>query len=252
MDQSSIERAEEILGHRFQDRELLERALTHASLVESRHDSNERMEFLGDAVLGLVVCDYLYRQFSDLLEGEMTKIKSSAVSRRQCAELGEDLGLDELLRLGKGMSNRAALPGSVVAAAFESLIGALFLDAGLDAARAFILRVIEPRIAVAARSGHQSNFKSVLQQTAQQVLNRTPQYIVLDEQGPDHAKCFEIRVEIDGRQFDSAWGPSKKQAEQEAALQALLELDFAERMANGEIAIRPLQGVEEYEEDPFE
>ena len=237
MDSNEIRTAEELLGHQFEDKQLLVRALTHASLVDSRLQSNERLEFLGDAVLGVVVCQWLFDQYEELLEGDLTKIKSTVVSRRTCADVADELGLDELLRLGKGMSTRAALPGSVLAAVYESLIGAVFLDGGLDAARRFILKGLKPRIDRAARSGHQYNFKSVLQQTAQQVLGQTPQYVVLDEQGPDHAKCFEICVEIGARRFGSCWGPSKKQAEQQAALTALLELGFAERRENDEVRI---------------
>lgn len=238
MEQLNQDRIERLLGHRFSDPELLQRALTHASLVESRLESNERLEFLGDAVLGLVVCSYLYDEYPDLLEGEMTKIKSTVVSRRVCAEIASSLGLDEMLRLGKGMSRHANLPGSVLAAVFEALVGALYLDGGLEVARRFILGLMRPRIEEAARSGHQSNFKSVLQQTAQQMLGLTPQYIVLDEKGPDHAKCFEVAVEIGARRFGSCWGPSKKQAEQDAALQALRELGYVSTGENGDIRIR--------------
>ena len=238
MDLVDIERIEQVLGHRFTDHDLLNRALTHASLVDSRLQSNERLEFLGDAVLGVVVCSHLYDEYDELLEGEMTKIKSTVVSRRVCAEIASALGLDELLRLGKGMSRHAALPGSVLAAVFESLVGALYLDGGLEVARRFILRTMRPRIEEAARSGHQHIFKSVLQQTAQQILGQTPQYVVLDEKGPDHAKCFEITVEIGARRFGSCWGPSKKQAEQDAALQALKELGFAVSGDDGDIRIR--------------
>lgn len=237
MNTIDIQRIEQLLDHPFADHDLLKRALTHASLVDSRLQSNERLEFLGDSVLGLVVCSYLYDQYEDLLEGEMTKIKSTVVSRKVCAEVAAALGLDELLRLGKGMSRHAALPGSVLAAVFESLVGALYLDGGLEVARKFILRTMNPRIEEAARSGHQSNFKSVLQQTAQQMLGQTPQYVVLDEKGPDHAKCFEVAVEIGARRFASCWGPSKKQAEQDAALQALKELGLATSSANGDVQI---------------
>lgn len=232
--------AEELLGHEFSDQDLLEKALTHASLVDSRLQSNERLEFLGDAVLGLVVCDHLHRRFPELLEGEMTKIKSTVVSRRVCAEVALDLGFGELLRLGKGMDLRSELPKSVLAAVYESVIGALFVDGGLEAARAFIMKCLERRIEKAAKSGHQSNFKSVLQQASQQMLDMLPQYIVLDEKGPDHAKCFEVCVEIGARRFGSCWGASKKQAEQAAALEALIELKAAERADDGEIRILPI------------
>src|SRR5262245_35306994 len=103
MEPKEIRAAERLLGHRFQDTELLAQALTHASVADSRLQSNERLEFLGDAVLGLVVCEYLFAQYDDLLEGELTKIKSSVVSRRTCADIATALGLEELLRLGKGL-----------------------------------------------------------------------------------------------------------------------------------------------------
>jgi ribonuclease III len=238
MQSEEIAKAEQLLGYRFKDHQILKRALTHASLADSRLQSNERLEFLGDAVLGMVVCEYLFSNYDDLLEGEMTKIKSTVVSRRVCARIALELGLDELLRLGKGMSNREALPGSVVAAVYEALIGAMYLDGGLEAVKQFILNDLMPWIERAAESGHQSNFKSVLQQAAQQYLSMTPQYMVLDEKGPDHAKCFEVCVEIGARRFPSCWGPSKKQAEQDAALLALEQLGFAMRGENGDIVIQ--------------
>ena len=132
MQQADQDRLEQILGYRFKDVNLLELAITHASLADRRLESNERMEFLGDAILGMVVCDFLFRNFTDLLEGELTKIKSTVVSRRTCAEVAHEMHLADLVRLGKGMSNRRTLPGSVVAATFEALIGAVFLDGGLE------------------------------------------------------------------------------------------------------------------------
>jgi ribonuclease-3 len=216
---------------------LLHLALTHASLADDRLQSNERLEFLGDAILGMIVCEYLFVNYPDLLEGEMTKIKSAVVSRNICAKIAKQTGLDELVRLGKGLSSRAALPSSVAAAVYESLIGAVYLDAGLEAVKAFVLRDLEQRIITAADSGHQQNFKSVLQQMAQQEFNSTPQYVVLDEKGPDHAKCFEVAVSIGSRRFASTWGPSKKHAEQSAALEALLELGHAERNDDGDVRL---------------
>jgi ribonuclease-3 len=253
MDPSEICSAERLLGHAFADKALLAQALTHASVAESRLDSNERLEFLGDAVLGIIVCDYLYDRYGDLLEGELTKIKSSVVSRRTCAEIAAVLGLDELLRLGKGLADRQALPKSVLAAVYESLIGALYVDGGLDVAREFILQGLEATIEQAAGSGHQHNFKSVLQQTAQESLRQQPQYIVLDEKGPDHAKCFEVCVEIGARRFASCWGASKKQAEQQAALEALFELGFARRAGDGEVRLcRPGKTSRSVETEPLD
>ncbi len=240
MEPSDIQRAEELLGHTFHDKALLKHSLTHASLADSRLASNERLEFLGDAILGMLVCEHLFSRFDDLLEGDLTKIKSAVVSRRTCAEVADELGLDEFLRIGKGMSDRRSLPGSVLAAVYESLIGALYLDGGLEVTRKFIMRDLAPIIDKAASTGHQSNFKSVLQQASQQSCQLTPQYVVLDEKGPDHAKCFEVCVEIGARRFSSCWGPSKKQAEQQAALEALFELGFATRDDQGEVQIPQL------------
>ncbi len=228
MDESALQRCEDLTGYRFQDGELLSLALTHSSVADSRLESNERMEFLGDAVLGLVVCQELYERYDDLLEGQMTKIKSSVVSRRTCAEVTEALGLCELLYLGKGMPTPERLPQSVSAAVFESLIGGIYLDGGLSPAREFILAHLLSFIEEAFENEHQRNFKSVLQQVAQRRWSTTPEYHLLDEKGPDHSKCFEVAVSIAGRHFSSAWGMSKKEAEQEAARRALEELGVVE------------------------
>jgi ribonuclease III, bacterial len=228
-----VERCQCVLGHTFADSGLLLLALTHSSLSDSRLESNERLEFLGDAVLGLIVCEQIYRLFPDALEGQMTKIKSTAVSRRTCAEMAERLGLCSLIQVGKGMESHDALPPSLSAAVVESVIGALYIDAGLDACKAFLLPLIEPLIHEAERSGHQRNFKSVLQQHAQQALDASPQYRVLDEKGPDHAKAFKVAVEIAGVRYEAAWGQSKKQAEQAAALHALCALGVIQTDGDG-------------------
>ena len=191
-----LDRAEEVLGYQFKDRELLRRALRHASCTDNKLDSNERLEFLGDAILGMVICDHLYEQFPQLLEGELTKIKSTVVSRDTCARIARRLGLDVLIELGKGMRNRGEIPRSLAAGGFEAVIGALYLEAGLERARTFILEHLSSRVRAAFRSGHQQNFKSVLQQVAQQKFEAPPMYVLLDEKGPDHAKCFEICVKL--------------------------------------------------------
>jgi ribonuclease-3 len=231
------EALEKAIGYRFTDPELLELSLTHASTSENRAASNERMEFLGDSVLGLVTVDLTFRRFPDLLEGDMTKIKSHAVSRETCAILAKRLGLDEYLILGKGMQNSGPLPPSLAAAALEAIIGAIYLDGGFDAAAAFVRPLISDVIDEAAQSGHQHNFKSVLQQYAQQHIGHTPTYRILDEQGPDHAKCFKICVEIAGKRYEPAWGQTKKKAEQDAALQALRDLGVIREGPGGRIII---------------
>ncbi len=227
---------ENLLGHRFAREELLEQALTHASVAPSRLESNERLEFLGDSVLGLVACDLIYSTYPTFLEGEMTKIKSAVVSRATCSAIASSLGLDRVLLLGKGMQN-GELPSSLGAAALEAVIGALFIDAGYEAAARFLKPLILPHIESVASNGHQQNFKSVLQQHCQQGLGVTPGYRILDEQGPDHAKCFRIGVEVGGRKFESAWGQSKKKAEQTAALNALRELGVIEEMPGGGLRV---------------
>lgn len=223
-----IQQAADVLGYTFKDEAILTEALTHASCADSRLQSNERMEFLGDAILGFVVCEYLYQKFPDLLEGDLTKIKSAVVSRRVCAKVSKEIELEQMLNLGKGMAGRPALPNSVAAAVFESIIAAIYLDGGVRSAKAFILRVLKPYIHEAADSAHQQNFKSVLQQIAQRHLPTNPSYVLMDEKGPDHAKAFEVCAQIDGRNFPSAWANSKKQAEQQAALNALCELGITE------------------------
>lgn len=232
-----IRQAAEVLGYTFCNQSLLDEALTHASSAGSRLESNERMEFLGDAILGSVVCEYLYHEFPDLLEGDLTKIKSAVVSRRVCAKISKAIDLSSMLNLGKGMAGRPGLPSSVAAAVLESIIAAIYLDGGLDPARDFILRQLKPYIHEAAASAHQQNFKSVLQQIAQKLLPCNPSYKLLDAKGPDHAKAFEVCVELCGRRFSSAWANSKKEAEQLAALKALLELKLATREGEGGVVM---------------
>lgn len=232
-----VDKAHEVLGYRFKDAALLSEALTHASVAGGRLQSNERMEFLGDAILGFVVCEYLHDNYPDLLEGDLTKIKSAVVSRRVCAQISEANNMAGMLSLGKGMAGRPELPSSVAAAVLESLIAAIYLDGGMDPARDFILKHMVSFIKEAAESAHQQNFKSVLQQYAQKNLPNNPSYILMDEKGPDHCKCFEVCAEVNGRRYSSMWANSKKEAEQGAALNALLELGLAKTLDCGRVVL---------------
>lgn len=234
-----IDEIEKATGHRFKDEKLLAVAFTHASSADTRQTSNERLEFLGDAVLGFVVCELLFSRFPDLLEGDLTKIKSAVVSRAVCAQVAQKLELANLLQLGKGMNQRDNLPQSVLAAAFESLVAALYLDGGIDVARPFIITQMSPFIDSSARSAHQENFKSVLQQYAQRHLPHTPVYTVVGSKGPDHLKTFEVCANLGDRRFGSASAGSKKEAEQAAALRALEELGLATRSAEGTVTLLP-------------
>jgi ribonuclease-3 len=234
VEQHAVAKCEELIDYHFNEPELLVRALTHASVSPTRLESNERLEFLGDAVLGLCVCSYLYANHAELLEGEMTKIKSSVVSRRTCAIVARDCGISEMLLLSGDMADAERMPESVAAAVFESIIGAIYVDGGYQPAAKFILRHLEPFIEQAFDTSHHRNFKSLLQQHAQRLWSNTPDYIVLDEQGPDHSKCFEVAVVLEGRHFTSAWGRSKKEAEQAAARSALIELELLTEAEAGE------------------
>jgi len=213
------------LGYRFKNPDLLGQALMHASAANDRLASNERLEFLGDAILSTVVCSELYRRFPEYLEGELTKIKSMIVSGRTCGRIADAVGLERFLHIGKGMQAQSRIPRSCGAAGLEAVIGAVYLDGGERQARKFILRHFGQLLDEADANRHQENFKSILQHYAQREPESTPTYEVLDEKGPDHSKCFEVAVVISDRRFESAWGPSKKEAEQLAAYNALLGLD---------------------------
>ena len=213
------------VNYQFRSEPLLLAALTHASGAEHRLASNERLEFLGDAILGAVVCEVLFHRFPEYLEGDLTKIKSVVVSRQSCAKISEALGLQECLIVGKGMASSRKVPPSLLADVFESLVAAIYLDGGDAAARQFILEYIGPEIELAEAGELGGNYKSLLQQLAQREFGSTPTYQLIDEKGPDHAKCFKVAAQVGGRKYMSAWGRNKKEAEQRAACNALAELN---------------------------
>jgi ribonuclease III len=220
-----LDECQKAIGYQFRQPDLLRCSLTHASGANTRLSSNERMEFLGDSVLGLVTCEQLYLRFPDYQEGDLTKIKSVVVSRQTCAKLSEALGLEKFLVLGKGMTTHPTVPPSLLADVFESLIAAIYLDGGDDASRTFIETYMAPEIELAAGGDHSGNYKSVLQQLAQREHGQTPTYALLDEKGPDHSKCFKMAAQIGRTRFPAAWGRNKKEAEQRSAQNALSELN---------------------------
>jgi ribonuclease III len=222
---SLLEKLQQRIGYQFKDETLLRFALTHASGAEHRLASNERLEFLGDAILGAVVCELLFQQFPEFLEGELTRLKSIVVSRLTCAKISEALGMQEFLILGKGMTTHPSVPASLLADVFESLVAAMYLDGGDAPARRFITETMGPEIELAAEGETGSNYKSLLQQLAQREHGTTPTYQLLDEKGPDHSKCFKVAAQIGPRRFPPAWGRNKKEAEQRAARNALSEID---------------------------
>jgi ribonuclease-3 len=228
MDEEILRQVEQILGYKFSNRSLLEKALTHSSAVDSRLLSNERLEFLGDAVLGVVICRTLFEKFPAHLEGDLTKIKSLLVSRKTCAKLARQLGLQKFLKIGKGMVDNRALSSSLAAGLFEAIIAAIYIDGGFEAAERFISKYSGVLIEKADTEQAQGNYKSLLQQYVQQQFGATPVYELLDEKGPDHDKCFESQVVINEQHFPSAWGRNKKEAEQRAAFNALVKLGVIE------------------------
>lgn len=224
-----LDACEEKIDYHFRDRSLLTAALTHASGATHRLASNERLEFLGDAILGLVVCERLFHSYPDFLEGELTRIKSVVVSRQTCASISSELGLAECLLLGKGMAIHRTVPISLLADVFESLVAAVYLDGGAEAAKRFIDRHIVNYIEEVVNGDSGDNHKSQLQHLVQREFGRTPTYSLLDEKGPDHNKTFKVAAQVGKRLFAPAWGRSKKEAEQHAAQKAL------EYLVNGKL-----------------
>ena len=220
-----LQACQDRIGYRFRNKKLLQSALTHASGADHRLASNERLEFLGDAILGAVVCEMLFHQYPEYQEGDLTKIKSVVVSRETCAKISRSLGLQEFLIIGKGMATNREVPVSLLADVFEALLAAIYLDGGHRQARQFIEKYLTPEIEEAASGASGGNYKSVLQQRAQQEFGTTPVYRLLDEKGPDHAKCFRVSAVVAGQPYEPAWGRSKKEAEQRAARHALSQLN---------------------------
>lgn len=214
-----IERA---LGVRFKDTGLRRMALTHRSYAfeQDSTETNERLEFLGDAVLGLVVTDLAYARFPDLPEGELAKLRAATVNMLTLADIARELGLGQEILVGKGEELSGGRDKtSIVADAMEAVLGAVYLDRGLGAARDLIERLFWPRMAAYARGEGDRDYKTGLQELAAQDVGTIPQYRVIEE-GPDHAKEFTATVLIGGEAYGSGEGRSKKEAEQRAAREA--------------------------------
>ncbi|MFW6159076.1 MAG: ribonuclease III [Planctomycetota bacterium] len=219
MDEALLDACEEVVGYEFNNRQWLHRALVHSSNKVTKGISNERLEFLGDSVLGMIVAEHLYNEYPDYTEGKLTKIKSVVVSRPALARQGMLMGLDRFVMVGPGMM-ADDLPETVVSNALEAVIAAIYLDGGLSAARVFVLRRLRKEIETVIRDRHEKNYKSLLQQLVQRKEGITPTYRTIAERGPDHAKEFCVAAVIGERVSDSAWGASKKAAEQLAAEKA--------------------------------
>jgi len=208
---------------------LLQRALCHRSWCAENpgQEPNERLEFLGDAVLGLIVADHVFHAYEGHDEGWLSRARSSVVRATALAEMAQELGIGPAMRLGKG---EAATGGrdktSILADGMEAVIGAVYLDGGWPAASALVLKLIEGRVAALPGGRGDQDHKSMLQEIASRAFHDKPVYVV-DEQGPEHLKTFEVAVHLDGRRLGDGTGRSKKQAEQVAA-SAALEVLLAE------------------------
>jgi ribonuclease-3 len=221
------------LGIRFRSREQLDAALVHRSFAfeQGLLGTNERLEFLGDAVLGLVVTDLVYRTFPDRSEGELAKLRAAMVNMTMLADVAKELGLGSELRLGRGEELSGGRgKASILADALEAVFGAIFLDQGIKSAHTTIERLFRPRIEAYVRGEGERDYKTILQELAAQDLGRLPEYRV-SERGPDHEKEFTATVYLSGRELGRGTGRSKKEAEQHAAREAFDRL--AEGMAEG-------------------
>jgi ribonuclease III len=219
---ASPEALDRALGVRFRDAALREAALTHRSYAfeQARGVNNERLEFLGDSVLGLVVTDLAFRTYPDLPEGQLAKLRAAIVNMQALADVARSLGIGELILLGKGEEQSGGHDkASILADALEAIFGAVYLDAGLDVARELIERLFRPRMEAYARGEGDRDFKTLLQELVSQRQQTLPSYDV-KERGPDHQKEFTAVVTVGGERLGSGTGRTKKEAEQQAARQA--------------------------------
>lgn len=218
---NDIARCEQLIGYEFTDKRLLASALTHASGALARLQSNERLEFLGDSVLGFVVCDFLYRRFPGALEGELTRMKSSLVSRQSCLIWAQLWDLQSVLQVGRGITQRGTLPQSILADMFEAIVGAVYLDGGIARTTQILEPLIQSELDQITARDNLLDAKSMLQQHCQKQGSGTPVYVVLEETGPDHEKSFLVAAQIGKQRYPASWGKTKKEAEQLAANDAL-------------------------------
>jgi ribonuclease-3 len=226
----TISEFERVVGYKFRDRDLLARSLTHKSFANERRETssshNERLEFLGDTVLGFVIGELIYRSFPNLQEGSLSKIKAHLVSSSTLAAKGRELGIGRYLRMGAGEARSGGAEKlSLLADGFEAVVAAIYLDGGLPAAEAFLRRIFLPDV-TGIDIGDLSfqDYKTVLQESAQALGLPLPEYRIVDEYGPDHEKVFVIQVFWNGEAFAYGRGASKREAQRKAAKEALKKL----------------------------
>lgn len=221
-----LKKLEKALGYEYRNRELLKAALSHSSYANEVYKDNlrsyERLEFLGDSILGFVTAEYLYRTFPNKLEGELTRIRADLVCEKNLSDVAEDLHLGDYLLLGHGEDQGGGRHRtSVLCDVMESLIAAAYLDSGFEAAKSIVTRLILPKLAVVQQK---HDYKTELQEFIQQRKDQTLSYELLGESGPDHCKEFMVCVKLNGVVIGTGVGSSKKRAEQAAAGVALQKL----------------------------
>jgi ribonuclease III len=230
-DSSGLDTLQKELGYRFKDPSLLVRALTHVSFDRKKtHGNNEVLEFLGDAVLDLAISDLLIRRFPERTEGDLSRMRAGLVNSVVLAEKANLLSLGPLLLLGKGEERSAGRhKASILAGAFEAILGGVYQDGGYDAARILVERYFAAD--VVERTLGQQDYKTRLQEISQLLFRVPPTYRLVSESGPDHEKCFLTEISVGGKVLGTGEGKSKKQAEQEAAKKALIELQKSDAKA---------------------
>lgn len=215
---------EEKLQYSFKNKKLLLNALTHSSYANEARDgisSNERLEFLGDSVLSIVVSEYIYKQFSNLPEGELTKLRASLVCEKSLCSFSKELNLGEYLRLGKGEEKGGGRErASILADAFEAVLAAIYLDGGFESAKKHVMRFVKAELKHTDDEVFK-DYKTALQEIIQRNPEESVTYILTGESGPDHDKVFEVEVKLNSNTIGRGKGKSKKQAEQFAAKEAL-------------------------------
>ena len=226
----ALEDLQKRMGIHFSDPGLLHRALVHRSLINeadmSPTDSNERLEFLGDAVLGLVTTELLYAQHPQYDEGQLTRARASLVNLNAAATFAREIDLGPNLLMGRGAEMSGARErSSILGRGFEALVGAVYLDAGLDAARAFVTPFVDEALGENGRAGPRKDFKTQLQERLHAEHAETPVYDLIDAGGPDHARWFRMAVLVGDERMAEGKGSSKQRAEQDAARAALQALN---------------------------
>lgn len=225
----------------FQDEELLIRALTHRSFANEQEgddiQDNERLEFLGDAVLDFITTGILYEYYPQMPEGELTRLRSALVRTETLADLARDCNLGEVLRMGKGEESSGGRERrNILCDAFEALLAAIYLDQGLERVRDFVLPLLREKMEYILKESLHIDARSTFQEWSQAVRNITPVYRVVDESGPDHEKEFLVEVLLEEEVAGEGSGRSKQSAAQSAAREALRRLEQAEKSGEGEKA----------------